>query len=332
MSLKNFSRCLAFPIVACGGQWWWMAHYAPTNIIASAVWIPLLTFAWFCIGGTSHEIVHGNLIINKTLGTAIGRIIGTVLGIPYTVYKEVHMRHHAYLNTPLDWEMWPYGDPDVSLRFRRIFVWCDILFAIVLTPFIWGRICFSPRSPVAPKLRRTMRLEYLAIAVFWFGVIGSCIYVHRSGIFLFRPEHWIFAAPPLLATMGNGLRKLMDHVGTSSFDPFHGTRTVVGQNFITKTLSYFNFDLSIHGPHHRYPKLDHSLLKRRMTEIADANPEQTYPVFPSFFSALIDTMRTITRNPGVGLNAGCTEDLSHLPLRQPAETPPATPVSNGSVS
>ena len=124
----------------------------------------------------------------------------------------------------------------------------------------------------------------------------------------------------------------MDHVGTSSFDPFHGTRTVVGQTFITKFLSYFNFDLSIHGPHHRYPKLDHSLLKGRMTEIVDANPEQTYPIFPSFFSALVATLRTVSRNPGVGVNAGCSENLSHLPLSQPVEKLPATPVSNGSGS
>jgi hypothetical protein len=124
----------------------------------------------------------------------------------------------------------------------------------------------------------------------------------------------------------------MDHVGTSSFDPFHGTRTVVGQTFITKFLSYFNFDLSIHGPHHRYPKLDHSLLKGCMTETVDSNPEQTYPVFPSFFSAVVDTMRTVVRNPGVGVNAGCSENLSHLPLGQPAASPPCTPVNSEAIS
>jgi fatty acid desaturase len=76
---------------------------------------------------------------------------------------------------------------------------------------------------------------------------------------------------------------MMDHVGTSSFDPLHGTRTIVGANPLTKLLSYFNFDLAVHGPHHRYPKLDHSMLKQRMAEITEKNPEQDYPVFSSFF-------------------------------------------------
>ena len=327
MSLKTFSRFLAFPILACAGQWWWMAHYSPTNLMASAIWIPLLTFSWFCIGGVSHELVHGNLKLNRSLEIGIARVIGTVLGIPFTVYREVHMRHHAYLNTPLDWEMWPYGDPDVSLRFRRVFVWFDVVFAVIATPIIWGRICYSADSPVAADIRRTMRREYLAVAIFWSIVIGTGIWVHRTGRFEFLPEHLTFAAPALLATICNGIRKMMDHVGTRSFDPLHGTRTIIGKTFFTRVLSYFNFDLAIHGPHHRFPKLDHSLLQERMSDIASDNPDQTYIVFPSFTSAIVDTFRAVINNPGVGLNAGCTADLSHLPLNQQAKSTPQTTTS-----
>ena len=318
MSLKLLPRLVAFPIIACAGQIWWMANYSPTNIVASLIWIPLLSYAWFCIGGFSHEVVHGNLNLNPTLEKIIARSIGTLLGIPYTVYREIHMRHHAYLNTPLDWEMWPYGDPKSSLRFRRIFVWFDILFAVIATPIIWGRICFAKDSPVAPRVRRTMKLEYWAIAIFWLGIIGGCIWAHQTSWFLFKPEHIIFALPPLLATIANGFRKMMDHDGTSSFDPLHGTRTIVGRNFITKGLSFFNFDLAVHGVHHRYPKLKHSSLKQRMAEISETFPEQNYRVFPSFFAAFADTVITIIRNPGVGVNAGCTDDLSHLPSQSSA--------------
>ena len=314
MSLKMFARLLAFPITACAGQIFWMANYSPDNTVASLIWIPLLTYCWFCIGGLSHEIVHDNLSISKTLSVLIARIIGTVLGIPYTVYREIHMRHHAYLNTPLDWEMWPYGDPQASLRFRRVFVWFDILFAVIATPVIWGRICYASNSPVAAEVRRTMRREYLAVFLFWTSVVGTCVWVHQTGRFEFRPEHLVFALPPILATIGNGFRKMMDHVGTSSYDPLHGTRTIAGQNFITKAISFFNFDLAIHGPHHRYPKLKHSQLMERMEEITATHPDESYPVYPSFFAAFIDTIRTIIKNPGVGLNTGCKDDLNHLPL------------------
>lgn len=290
-----------------------MLAFSPTNLLASIIWIPLLTYSWFCIGGLSHELVHDNLGSNPRLTKLVARILGTVVGIPYTVYREVHMRHHAYLNTPQDWEMWPYGDPKASLHFRRIFVWFDVVFSIIATPIIWGRICFSQHSPVTPQIRRTMKIEYLAVAGFWLGLIGIGIWAHATGWFQFRAEHTIFALPPVLATMVNGFRKIMDHVGTSSFDPIHGTRTVVGQSILTKALSFFNFDLAVHGPHHRYPKLDHSLLKQQMTEIVEKSPEQEYKVYSSFFAVCREALYTMIKNPGVGLNAGCTDDLSHLP-------------------
>lgn len=309
-------RFFAFPLFACFGQYLWMANFSPTDLWASMAWIPLLTFAWFCIGGLSHEIVHGNLKLPGTFGIAIARSIGTVIGIPHSVYREVHMRHHAYLNTPLDWEMWPYGDPNVSLRRRRIFVWLDVVFAIVVTPIVWGRICFSSQSPVDAETRRVMRREYWAVAVFWCSFLATCVWVHRSGLFLFLPEHLIFAVPAVLATMCNGFRKLMDHVGTCSFDPMLGTRTIVGASLMTKVLSYLNFDLAVHGPHHRYPKLDHTQLKTRMMECAAENPDQAYPVYSSFFAAVAHTIRSVAVNPGVGVNAGCTDSLSHLPLEK----------------
>ena len=165
MPIKLIPRLIAFPIIACVGQCYWMMNVSPTNAAASLIWIPLLAYAWFCIGGFSHEVVHGNLNLNLRLAKYVARSIGTLLGIPYTVYKEVHMRHHAYLNTPLDWEMWPYGDPKASLGFRRIFVWFDVLFAVVATPIIWGRICFSKESPVSHQIRRTMKWELSLIHI-----------------------------------------------------------------------------------------------------------------------------------------------------------------------
>jgi hypothetical protein len=119
--------------------------------------------------------------------------------------------------------------------------------------------------------------------------------------------------PPLLAANCNSIRKVMEHIGTCSFDPLHGTRTVVGRSLLTRLLSFFDFDLSVHGPHHRYPKLHHTRLSECMTEIQAKHPQHQYPVFPSFTAALLDTLRSAIRNPGVGVNAGCTDDLSHLP-------------------
>ena len=322
MSNYLLPRFLAFPMFAFVGQWFWMQNYSPLSGWACAFWIPVLTYCWFCVGGLAHELVHQNLPFGPRATRVIGRILGTSIGIPYWVYKEVHMRHHAYLNTPLDWELWPYSDPAVSLRSRRIFVWFDMLFGSLSTPLIWGRICFSRQSPVSDRIKQKMRNEYALIAITWSLAIGTAVWLIASGRREFHPEELIFVLPLLLAGSCNSVRKIMEHVGTRSFDPLHGTRTIVGKNIVTRLLSYFDFDLAVHGPHHRYPKLGHSHLKSRMAEVQQAAPDTAYPVFHSFTGALMDTFRTAIRNPGVGINAGCTDDLSHLPGMQDS-TPPA---------
>ena len=312
MSKYLWPRFLAFPIAAFIGQWFWMQYYAPTSIAGCAFWIPVLTYCWFCVGGLSHELIHQNLPIGLRLSKVLGRIIGISLGIPYSVYREVHMRHHAWLNTPLDFELWPYCDPNASLGFRRVFVWFDMFFGSLATPLIWSRICFSSESPVSDESKCEMLKEYLLIAITWLLGLGAVVWMIASGEHEFRPESVIFVLPLLLASNCNSIRKMMEHLGTRSFDPLHGTRTVIGSNLITRLLSYFDFDLAVHGPHHRYPKLSHSLLKSRMAEMQRAAPDESFPVFHSFTSALIDTFRTVIRNPAVGVNAGCTDGFRDL--------------------
>jgi fatty acid desaturase len=176
MSKYLWPRFLAFPIAAFIGQWFWMQNYAPTSVAACAFWVPVLTYCWFCVGGLSHELIHQNLPIGPQLSKAIGRILGISLGIPYSVYREVHMRHHAYLNTPLDYELWPYSDPKASLRFRRFFVWFDMFFGSLATPLIWSRICFSSESPVSRQSKHEMLKEYLLIAIAWSLGFGGLVW------------------------------------------------------------------------------------------------------------------------------------------------------------
>ena len=96
------------------------------------------------------------------------------------------------------------------------------------------------------------------------GYLGSCI--QPDDIFRFaemmspgsisyriqhhlRIEHLIFLIPVLLSGTLNPIRKMIEHIGTASFDPLYGTRTIVADNRVTRTLSFFNFDLAVHGPH-----------------------------------------------------------------------------------
>ena len=50
-----------------------------------------------------HETAHQTLAANRQTGIWLGRIIGPLSFVPYTVYCESYIRHHAYLKKPHDW-------------------------------------------------------------------------------------------------------------------------------------------------------------------------------------------------------------------------------------
>jgi hypothetical protein len=117
--------------------------------------------------------------------------------------------------------------------------------------------------------------------------------------------------PLLVAPAFGTLRKFTEHLGMASYDPLLGTRTVVGKNLVTRLSSYFNFELFIHGPHHRYPRTPHGGLVSRLDEFRRERPEVAVPVFTSYRAAFLDVLPWIFRNPGVGVNVGGGTDYGH---------------------
>ncbi len=89
----------------------------------------------------------------------------------------------------------------------------------------------------------------------------------------------------------------------ASYDPLMGTRTVVGTNWWTRFCTWMNFDIFVHGPHHRHPKLGHTQLIKKLDSYAQGT-SAILPVFPSYRKAAIAMIPWVIRNPGVGVNAG----------------------------
>ena len=259
----------------------------------------LTAFVFLCYTSCFHETVHQTLNDSESFSIIVGRILGTLMLTPYTTYRESHIRHHAYLNKPTDFELWPYSDPNVSLRFRRGFVWLDLLLGFITSPIVYGRTFLLQTSPIRnPAIRRTIVREYVVILVFWAGVISL---VAWRGWWFQLLTVWVI--PHWVAGVCQTGRKLTEHLGMSSYDPLMGTRTVVGANWFTQFCTWMNFDIFVHGPHHRHPRLGHTQLVdkienyRRMTQ-AD------FPVYPSYGRAALAMMPCLFRNPGVGINAG----------------------------
>src|SRR4051794_3444041 len=86
----------------------WPSDHLAVQVLVTAG----LAYILFCWTSFFHEAAHQTLHDRPhSLNVLAGRAVGTLLFVPYTAYRETHIRHHAVLNTPGDWELWPYADP-----------------------------------------------------------------------------------------------------------------------------------------------------------------------------------------------------------------------------
>jgi len=281
---------------------WPIQHWA-----VQTAWTLLFGYILFCWTSLFHECAHQTLTRSKSLSIFLGRLIGTALFVPYTVYRESHIQHHARLNKPNDWELWPYSDPHTSLAFRRCFVWFDILLGAVSASVVYNRIFFHKNSPLKGELRRTVWRELAAIVVVW-GTVLTIVTMTHSWPAFFRT----WCIPHLFAGSCQTLRKLTEHLGMASYDPLLGTRTVIGQTWFTRMCSFFHWDIFIHGPHHRHPRAaNHELLERMQTYV-QARPDLRYPIYPSYRQAMWAMLPSLWYTPGSGMNAGAPPPGSEI--------------------
>lgn len=290
-------RFLLFPFLAVAAYPGLILGWGGDHWSIRCAWIALLSYCWFCVGGSFHETVHLTLFRSERLNRLVGRALGIVTLIPYTAYRETHRRHHAYLNTPADYELWPYSNPQASLPFRRAFVWIDLVGGIVTAPWIYGRIYFlnDPRLP--PEVRRTIGREYVALALVWAaGLTALGLLVHESG------WNWsnfdpVWLLPLIVAPLFNTARKFVEHLGLNSPDPLQGTRTIVASHPLSRLLSFFNFDIAIHGPHHRSPRSPSKELVGLLDKYRDMHPQAELPVFTSYIAAFQHLWPSLWTNP-----------------------------------
>ncbi len=293
-------RFLLFPILAVALYPPFVMGWGGDSWIVRSAWVVFLTFCWFCVGGAFHESVHHTLFKQVSRNVAFGRLLGVLVGIPYSVYRETHRRHHACLNTQGDYELWPYSDPSTSLAFRRVFVWIDLLGGVVTAPYLYGRIYIWRDPRMSTDVRRTIFWEYVSIVLAWLAfVIALIAWTNRIGFDWYRFDP-VWVLPLILSPMVNTGRKFVEHLGMESVDPILGTRTVVASNPLTRITSYFNFDIAVHGPHHRNPKSRHHELAPRMRAYQHDHPGLAIPLFGSYLAAIVDMIPCLWNRPSTG--------------------------------
>jgi fatty acid desaturase len=290
---------LFLPVMALG-VWAIATGWPSTNWFVQGLWTFVTGYCILCAGSCYHEAVHYTLFGSRRWSQVIGHGLGTMLLIPFHVYREVHIRHHAYMNSPADWEMWPYSDPKASLGFRRVFVWFDFVFGSLASLWIYNRIYFKRNSPIkSPELRRAIVWEFAVCVAAWGALIGVTAWYGAWSTLLFA---WLL--PMGVAGSLQSCRKLTEHLGMASYDPLIGTRTVICRDWPSRVCTFFNFDIFVHGVHHRHPRLSHDELKSTMQDYADQDPEVGTHLYPYYILAMFDVLPWMLKNPGTGMNVG----------------------------
>jgi fatty acid desaturase len=278
------------------------------HLLLRVALVLVTAYGFFCWTSIFHETAHQTLFGATWANVWLGRMLGTVMLVPYSVYRQVHIRHHAYLNRPEDWELWPYATVGTSLRFRRVYVWIDLLFGLLSSAFIYGRLYFHPRSPLQDRdVRRAIAGEYLGMIVFW-----GAFLAYRGATGMLPQIAMSIGLPMLIAGVLQTGRKFTEHLGMASFDPLLGTRTVLPQRWLLQVCSFLHFDIFVHGPHHRHPRATHGTLRGRMEDYLRKSPQLPYPVFASYASAIWHMLPSLWRNPGCGVNAGALPEHANL--------------------
>ncbi len=281
--------CVAVGVYALAAGW---PTTHPAWIAAATLWLAYFQYCWTTI---FHEDVHYTLYRARWHNIFNGTIVGTLLLVPFSVYRQVHVRHHAKMNSPDDWELWPYTDPSRSLRFRRVFLWFDLLLGTWVAPWIYGRMFWVRSSPLKdPKLRQRIALEYLLIAAFW-GTLLALV-AHYGW---WRPFLLAYVVPAWLAGMLQTLRKFVDHLGLPAGEAMAGCRTVLSRSWIGKLIDLTSFNINAHGLHHKFPQMPHANLARARDLVTSAAGA---PIFRSHLAAVRDTLPHFAF-PGIGLNA-----------------------------
>ena len=71
-------------------------------------------------------------------------------------------------------------------------------------------------------------------------------------------------------------RKLSEYLGMGSYKPLLGIRTVPGKSVLTRICTSLEFDIVIHGPRHRYPRVVHDQLGKKMDDYMRENLDVSF--------------------------------------------------------
>jgi fatty acid desaturase len=239
---------LAVALAVLGGFFLLTGFFSHLPLLVSA---PLLSvvLAWY--GSLQHETIHGHPTSSRRFNAMLGAL-PLALWIPYTVYRETHLRHHRHGGRRLTQVAYDpesfYLPTDELSRLGQLQRWiyrvnCTLAGRLALGPALtvtsfWSGEFRRVRSGDTRRLRIWAR-HALGVALVLAWTVGIC-----------HIPLWVYAAlivyPSVSITL---LRSFAEHL--ADVNPARRTRVVEAHPFWA--LLFLNNNL--HIAHHMKPKL-----------------------------------------------------------------------------
>lgn len=229
-----------------------------------------------------HDASHDRLHPVHWLNEWFGHTVGTLSLVPLDVYRHAHARHHAYLGTQDDPELWPFNVPGSPRLLRVLAAACEIGLGMLYSPFLFLRSVLQ--GDLVPGERRLIIRGYVLCAVVW----GTILAVSH------QYDLWRLLAATLIVPMAisgvlQTLNKYTQHLGLHGHTVLGLTRTVVDEHEAAEVVSSAMFYNDYHGTHHRYAKIPYYNLPAA-TPYTLAGADEFCPVYPNlayaFFAML----------------------------------------------
>jgi len=279
---------LAFSEIAIWASIWagWLWLTVPLVLVAAHLMHGLL------IG--FHEASHGLLRRSRWLNEFDGVLIGIFSFLPFNLYRVVHQRHHMYLATEKDTELWPFVLPTMPRWRRRLAAFLELTVGLFYSPLIFLRVFLQPNSPVrSRKVRRRIWSELAFSFVFWTLVVAAVAFWGFWKYFL-----WLYLVPAMIAANLQTWRKYVEHLGLTGSTVNSSTRSIVPKSWLGRLFAFTLLHEPYHGVHHENAGLPHRVLPQ-FTEILEPKEPGDVAPFISYRQALPDLIRSLG-NPRVG--------------------------------
>ena len=230
----------------------WLAFLGITSFYHNLPWwliLPLGGSLVALFGSLQHEVLHGHPTSNQTLNEAI-IFPNIVLWMPYSLYKETHLRHHinhqltdpeldpeSYYLSPIKWQKMP-AFKKAYYRFYNTFLGRFFGGPIHAVGRLWvyeARLILSGNTPAI----RTWGIHILACLPVLYWVVVIC------NIPLWK-YFLLFIYPGLSLTL---MRSFIEHQAVENEDE----RSIIIETNAFFSLLYLNNNL--HAIHHKEPHL-----------------------------------------------------------------------------